>query len=487
MDKIRSDLKHDPSYLNEVIAVMNSSLNFANKRIKELEEKLEQTSTQDPLIELQDKIEMLNRRHFGEGKESLNKIRPPRKTDRELLPHNVPPIEVKDQKLPVVSEIEVEHNEVDCSCCDCPRLEKIEGQFEESEEIDLIEKAAVKKKHKRQKYRCKSCESIVTSIGPAKVKKGQKYSINFCVSTAIDKYSYHLPLERQTRRFEEQGLKVDTKTLYLGTESVYLNLLPIIDKIKEEILSYGYVHVDETRGKLLSTNTNGYIWSMGNKYGAYFQYETSRSGEVAKEMLGEFSGIIINDGFSGYNRFKQDNKLKVAHCWSHARRKFFDCLENYPKAENAIKLMDDLFEIERKSKGSFKRLKNLRKTKSKEKIEELFEYLLKLERESLPRSGLGKAVAYTLNLWEGLTLFLKDPKIPLSNNLAERILRNPVKGRDNYNGYRTINGADVAMFYYSIIETCKLLNLNARAYLIEQCHRHWDNRELQTPLEWAQA
>lgn len=109
-------------------------------------------------------------------------------------------------------------------------------------------------------------------------------------------------------------------------------MLPIVDKIKEEILSYGYVHVDETRGKLLSTNTNGYIWSMGNKYGAYFQYETSQSGEVAEEMLGDFEGTIINDGFSGYNRFKQGNKLKVAHCWSHARRKFFDCLENYPKA-----------------------------------------------------------------------------------------------------------------------------------------------------------
>lgn len=156
---------------------------------------------------------MLNRRHFGDGKESLNKLRPPRKADRELLPHNVPPIELKDQKLPVVSEIEVEHNEIDCTCCDCPKLEKIEGQFEESEEIDLIEKTAIKKKHKRQKYRCKSCESIVTSKGPAKVKKAQKYSINFCVSTAIDKYSYHLPLERQARRFEEQGLKVDTKTL----------------------------------------------------------------------------------------------------------------------------------------------------------------------------------------------------------------------------------------------------------------------------------
>jgi transposase len=487
VDKIRGDLKHDPKYLNEVIGVLDGSLKLANKRIKELEEKLSENSTQDPLIELQDKIEMLNRRHFGDGNESLIKNRPPRDKDRELLPHNVPPIKIEDEKRGHVPEIEIEHSKASCDCCENPQLEKMEGQYEESAEIDLVEKSAVRKKHKRQKYRCKSCEKILTAKGAAKVRKGSKYSINFCVSTAVDKFSYHLPLERQARRFEEQGLKIDTKTLYSGTEAVYLNLMPILEKIKKEIFSYGYVHVDETRGKILSTNTNGYIWSMGNKYGAYFQYEISRSGEVAQEMLGDFEGVIINDGFSGYNRFKKGRKLKVAHCWSHARRKFFDCLENYPQAEKVIILMDELFEIERKSKGSFKRLKNLRKTKSREKTKILYEYLLKLERESLPRSGLGKATAYTLNLWEGLTEFLKDPKIPLSNNLAERVLRNPVKGRDNYNGYRTINGADVAMFYYSIIETCKLLNLNPRTYLKDQCQRHWDGEELQTPLEWAQA
>jgi transposase len=483
--EIREDLKTNPEYLNQIIQIQNSSLKTQEKEIKRLMNLLG-NSEQSALIELEDKIEMLNRRFFTQGAETL-KARPPKNYDKELLPHNTPPIQVTNDKKIDVPEVEIEHSEVGCSCCENPMLEKIDGQFEESTEIDLIEKSVIKNKHRRQKYRCKNCESILTAKGAAKIKKGSKYSINFCVSTAVDKFSYHLPLERQARRFEEQGLKIDTKTLFSGTEAIYLNLGPILDKIKEEIFSYGYVHVDETRGKILSTNTNGYIWSMGNKYGAYFQYETTRSGEVAQEMLSDFSGVIINDGFTGYNRFKKGKRLKVAHCWSHARRKFFDCLDNYPKAERAIILMDELFRIERQSKGSFKRLKNLRKSKSKKIIDELYEYLLKLERETLPRSGLGKAVAYSLNLWQGLTEFLTDAKIPLSNNLAERVLRNPVKGRDNYNGYRTINGADVAMFYYSIIETCKLLGINPRSYLKEQCHRHWDEKELQTPLQWAQA
>ena len=158
-----------------------------------------------------------------------------------------------------------------------------------------------------------------------------------------------------------------------------------------------------------------------------------------------------------------------------------------PQAEKVIILMDELFRIERQSKGSFKRLASLRKRKLQKIVNELYEYLLKLEQETLPRSGLGKAVAYSLNLWSGLTEFLGDAKIPLSNNLAERVLRNPVKGRDNYNGYRTINGADVAMSYYTIIETCKLLGINPRSYLKDQCHRHLENKELQTQFECAQA
>ena len=308
---------------------------------------------------------MLNRRLFNKGKESLNKSRPPKDNQKELLPHNVPPIYIASNHQENVPEVEVVHTEATCPCCGNTDLSLIKDQFEESAEHDLQAKTIIRKKHKRQKYRCKSCDKIVTAKGGAKVRPKSKYSIGFSVGVAIDKYSYHLPLERISRQFQEQGLKIDTKTLFSQTEAVYLNLAPILDKMKEEILGYGYVHVDETRGKILSNSTNGFIWSMCNKYGAYFQFETTRSGAVAEEMLGNFTGTIINDGFSGYNRFRSGRKIKVANCWSHARRKFFDCLSNYPKAEDVIDLIDKLFEIEHKSKGSFKRLANHRKTKSK--------------------------------------------------------------------------------------------------------------------------
>lgn len=77
--------------------------------------------------------------------------------------------------------------------------------------------------------------------------------------------------------------------------------------IKKEILADGYVHIDETRGKLLSTKNNGYIWAITNKKGAYFQYETTRSGKVAKEILGNYEGVIISD----YNQFNNHSSQEI--------------------------------------------------------------------------------------------------------------------------------------------------------------------------------
>ena len=95
---LREDLKSDPKYLNEVIKVMDSSIVALKEEIRVLYEKLE-NSSQSELMELQDKIAMLNKHAFG-GSESLNKHRPRRDTQRELLPHNKSPLEVEvSQKL----------------------------------------------------------------------------------------------------------------------------------------------------------------------------------------------------------------------------------------------------------------------------------------------------------------------------------------------------------------------------------------------------
>ena len=80
----------------------------------------------------------------------------------------------------------------------------------------------------------------------------------------------------------------------------------------------------------------------------------------------------------------------------------------------------------------------------------------------MPRSKLGKAIEYMLNLWGGLTIFLDDPRVPLDNNAAERALRSVVVGRKNHCGSRSKRGTQVAALFYTLLETAKLSKVDPR-------------------------
>jgi transposase len=88
-----------------------------------------------------------------------------------------------------------------------------------------------------------------------------------------------------------------------------------------------------------------------------------------------------------------------------------------------------------------------------------------LEQRALPRSALGKAIAYTASCWEGLTRFLDDPLISLDNNATERGMRAVAVGRKNHYGTR------VAASFYSLIESAKMVGVEPAAYLREATHR----------------
>lgn len=471
-------------FVKELAKVLFSSNVILQEEIARL--KKEAVDGEQIKIELGDKLTVLRKRFFDKGNESLSPYRPNR--TKNPLPHNTPPVDVLGEYSSNLLREEILHETCACPKCSGEKILPMKDQFEESIEIDVVERTYTEKLHKRQKYRCKSCESIVTAPGQDKLRAGSKYSIDFAVNVAVDKFSYHLPLERISRSMMEQGLKVDTKQLYSLTEMLYINIEAIAEKVRREIIDYGYINIDETPGKLLKSNTRGYIWSITNKYGAYFQFETTRSGKVAEEMLKGFEGVIVNDAFSGYNRFSKvyKSKIKVANCWAHARRKFIDCRDDYPKADEFLNMVSDLYRIEHKAKD-FDHLQKLRSEESFAIVQKIWSWLEDQDGRYLKGAALGKAIKYTISIWGGLTQFLKDSKIPLDNNSAERSLRNPVKGRDNYNGYMTINGADTAMFFYTIIESCKILKINPRRYLSEMARRHWRKDDLLTPYEFAKS
>jgi len=138
-------------------------------------------------------------------------------------------------------------------------LEEWEGQFEGADLIDVVEKIYLVKKIKRQKYRCngKNCNHIETALGPDKVVKGGRYSVNFSVDVASEKYTNHMPLERQTRAMKRLGLKVKSQTLWDQTQALAKHLVPSYDALHAHILEKKIVGIDTTSWPKLMKKTQG--------------------------------------------------------------------------------------------------------------------------------------------------------------------------------------------------------------------------------------
>ena len=94
-----------------------------------------------------------------------------------------------------------------------------------------------------------------------------------------------------------------------------------------------------------------------------------------------------------------------------------------------------------------------------------------MTQRALPRSALGKAIAYTGGLWPGLVRFLADPKIPLDTNAVERAVRGGAVGRRKHDASRSERGTRTAALFYSLIESAKLCSVEPRAYLREAALR----------------
>jgi hypothetical protein len=191
------------------------------------------------------------------------------------------------------------------------------------------------------------------------------------------------------------------------------------------------------------------MWVMSNRMGCVYRFEPTRSGKIAVEMLKGYAGSALTDGFSGYGRLpKELTGVRLGGCWSHARREFYERIDDFEDAATFVEMVDQLYEIEDKAE-TFEQLAQLRRTESKALIEKMYAWLWETRHRYLRGDGIVAAANYCLKRWKPLTLFLQDLSVPLDNNDAERALRHLVMGRKNFAGSKSIDGADVAATLYS--------------------------------------
>jgi transposase len=361
----------------------------------------------------------------------------------------------------------------------CPHCEKpvVEwpGQFEESEEIDVIGREFVMKTIKRKKARCECCRTIVTAPAPLKLFPGARYSIAFAVLVVISKYADHLPLERQVKMMKRDGLDVDSQTLWDYAWALSQLLKPAHQRLREYVISCPVIGADETWWRLMGATAKSdggdgpkwWVWSACTPDAVCYRLEDSRSNKAAETLIGDYTGTVMCDGYSVYISLAKDAQFRLAHCWSHVRRKYFEIADSFPSETTAVlDLIGELFAIEALCPtgppGDEMRAE-LRRTRSRPIIKQIEKWALSVQQ--LPGSGLRKAIEYMGGLWNGLTLFLDDPRVPLHNNASERGLRGPVIGRVNHFGSRSKRGTEAAAILYSFVESAKLAGVEPSAYL----------------------
>lgn len=496
--------------INQVKAyakAIESQLAQAYKTIERLQKKLGESSQIWMSEELRDQLTRLERKFFGFGRETVHS-RPVGHKDQQLKMHSLRPHDEEARKtsrsFPKVDDpVKVDYAMGKSDLAEESRMrdvhagaeawEEIEGLFQESTEITVVERVYRKVIHRQKKYRLKDAynktgkEVIVTAKGPVKLREGNSYSVDFALSVVMDKYAYHLPLERQRRKMEdESGLTIDVKTLYDQCKGVHEHVEKILPKIRRDILSdFCAVHIDESPWRILGSESTGYMWVMSNRIGSYYSFEPTRSGAIASELLKGYEGAIVTDGYGGYNRVKDLPSIRRGLCWAHARREFYERWDDYPKeCGEILDLIDDLFAIESKA-TSFDELRKLRAIEAREQVNKIHEKLIEVRWRFLPGEGISKAIDYCLKFWKELTLFLEDLSVPISNNDAERALRHVVLGRKNYAGSKTIDGADLAAAMYTVIESCKKVGLRPREYLKYLITENWYKREPLSPLEYS--
>ncbi len=376
-----------------------------------------------------------------------------------------------------LTEVVHELDEPDRTCPACGGgLEAWAGQFEESEEVDVVARSFRLVLHRRQKYRCRCGGCVETAPGPPRLLPGGRYSIPFAVEVAVAKYADHLPLARQVVQMRRQGLDISSQTLWDQLVALEARLEPSYEALVARVLEAPVIGADETRWRLMGKGSQTWwAWSLWTEQAVVYRILASRSTQAARDLLGDYAGVVLCDGYTAYAALAKDPApardgpvIALAHCWAHVRRKFVEAEPHYPEAAEMLERIGRLYAIEREIRAvpPAEREAMARERRARDAtpvVREIHDWLL--TQRALPRSALGKAIAYTAGIWPGLCRFLDDPRIPIDNNGTERGMRALAVGRKNHYGSRSIHGTRVAALFYSLIESAKLVDVDPAAYL----------------------
>src|SRR5579872_3047434 len=388
-----------------------------------------------------------------------------------------------------------------CPCCG-GALHKLGEDVTET--LELIPRQWKVIQHVREKFSCRSCETITQPPAPSHPIARGRAGPGLLAHVLFAKYGLHLPLNRQSDVYEREGIDLDVSTLADWVGAAAATLMPLIEVIQTHVFAAERIHADDTTVPVLAKGKTrvGRLWTYvrddrpfagPDPPAAVFFYSPDRGGAHPEQHLAGYVGLMQADAYAGFSRLYEPNRkggpIIEAACWAHGRRKFFDIarLSKAPIAAEAVKRIDVLFAIEREINGLAPqdRLRT-RQERSRPLIVELQAWLREQRAKLSRNNDTTKAINYCLSRWDAFTRFLDEGRLCMSNNAAERELRAVAVGRRNWTFAGSDDGGRRAAAIYTLIATAKLNDIDPQAWLADVLARLQDHpaRRIHELLPW---
>lgn len=385
-------------------------------------------------------------------------------------------------KLPVRRKIhDLPESLKPCSCCGKMRcrigqeitwqIEYIPGHFERIEQVQI-------------KYGCDTCDhngqnpQIALAEKPPQdspIDKGMA-GPGLLAYVVTAKYADYLPLYRLENIFERAGFEVARSTQCLWCGDVADIVKPLYDLMCRRVRLGHVIGTDDTVlpllgvGRALKARMWAYLGDGDHPYNV-FDFTTSRNRDGPALWLKDYTGVVLADGYGGYDGICLANDSTKAGCWAHSRRKFVDAEHFAPDiARQALEMIGQLYGVEREAKAkelsAADRLA-MRQARSLPILNRLHERLLAWSADLLPKHPMRQAIGYLLNQWPTLMVFARDGAVAIDNNLAEQEMKRIALMRKNSLFVGSERGGQTAAILASLTSTCRRHGIDPQLYFTQ--------------------
>ena len=365
--------------------------------------------------------------------------------------------------------------------------------------------------HHVKVYAGKETEEVIKAPHPETLLRGSLVSPSLEAAVMNAKYVNAVPLYRQEQEFERYGLHISRQNMANWTIQCADRYLAVLyDYLHKKLYGYHVLQADETPvlvnkdGRPAGSKSYMWVYRTGRMYTerqiVLYEYQKTRNASHPREFLKDFSGVCVTDGYQVYHTIEGEREdLRIAGCWSHARRRFDEAVKALPKQKQkdsraylALTMIQAIYQEEKQLKDlTAGERKDRRQLSVKPMVEAYFTWVRENLPKVPPKSKTWEGFNYSLNQEKYLKVFLDDGEVPMDNNAAEQSIRGFCIGKKNWVMIDTIAGAKASAIIYSIAETAKANNLKPYdyfEYLLTEIPKHLDDTDrsfLDDLLPWS--